>query len=152
MNLFVMGGSSLFAPRVLRLFWEDQGDAEWRLAAQVAGLDWSTYIQFKLTAARSPELVGPSGGMRHATRETMDVLRDMGRNRSMRLLTGTWLVQRPLWRSEGKGLRRCWRRVLVMRGSICSSARWRVGSAILTEGSRSAERGGARGRMGVAAC
>ncbi len=73
-----MGSSSPIAPQVLRLFWEDQGDPEWRLAAQAAGLDWSTYIELKLAAGSSGEIAGSSVGMGRATSEALSVFREMG--------------------------------------------------------------------------
>ena len=78
MSLFLTGSSSPLAPELLRLFWEGQGDAHWRLAAQAAGLDWCSYIELKLAAASSGELAGPTIGMGHATREAMDMLLDLG--------------------------------------------------------------------------
>ena len=77
-SLFLMGSSSPIAPQVLRLFWEDQGDPEWRLAAQAAGLDWSTYIELKLAADSSGEIAGPSVAMGRATSEALNVFQEMG--------------------------------------------------------------------------
>ena len=77
MNLFLFGSRSPLAPGMLRLFWEHQGDAEWRLAAQAAGLDWSVYVQHRLMASGSFELVGPAVEMQRPTREAFDALHNL---------------------------------------------------------------------------
>ncbi len=77
MSLFLTGSSSPFAPGMLRIFWEDQADPEWRLAAQAAGIDWYAYIGLKLAARSSGEIAGPSIGMGRATNEALNVFREM---------------------------------------------------------------------------
>ena len=89
-SLFLVGSSSPFAPGMLRTFWEDQGDPEWRLAAQAAGIDWYAYIGLKLAASSSGELAGTSIGMGRATSEALNVFREMGEESIDAVAKGDW--------------------------------------------------------------
>ena len=51
-----------------------RGDAEWRLAAQAAGFDWSVYVQHQLLAGGSFEVVGPSVERQRSTKEAFGAL------------------------------------------------------------------------------